>query len=200
MEIPSPSASARGMHFALSWLRWSIRRVVWLPRHSCSDPHTSSFVRRCVNTFLSPLSDSEGKDEYAAQGYLDADKRAELLAEWGTKQTIAAQLKIAKGELEKLRKAREETASSPRDQRYMPSNMPEAILFATQDEQEAAAVRLASLTRPRLRTTPLRGSSLSIGSMGSSSSSRSAFTTLTSAIRKSSSGSSCSCSSATPTA
>jgi hypothetical protein len=128
------------MHFALSWLRWSIRRVVWLPRHSCSDPHTSSFVRRCVNTFLSPLSDSEGKDEYAAQGYLDADKRAELLAEWGTKQTIAAQLKIAKGELEKLRKAREETASSPRDQRYMPSNMPEAILFATQDEQEAAAV------------------------------------------------------------
>lgn len=199
MEIPSPSASARGMHFALSWLRWSIRRVVWLPRHSCSDPHTSSFVRRCVNTFLSPLSDSEGKDEYAAQGYLDADKRAELLAEWGTKQTIAAQLKIAKGELEKLRKAREETASSPRDQRYMPSNMPEAILFANQDEQEAAAVRLASLTRPRLRTTPLRGSSLSIGSMGSSS--RSAFTSLTSAIRKSSSGgSSSSSSSAAPTA
>ena len=81
----------------------------------------------------------------------------------------------------------------------MPSNMPEAILFATQDEQEAAAVRLASLTRPRLRTTPLRGSSLSIGSMGSSS--RSAFTSLTSAIRKSSSGgSSSSSSSAAPTA
>ena len=32
---------------------------------------------------------------------------------------------------------REETASSPRDQRYMPSNMGEALLVASRDEEEA---------------------------------------------------------------
>ena len=120
-------------------------------------PHAA---RRCVNTFLSPLSEKEGKDEYAAQGYLDADLRIELLAEWGSKQTIKAQLDRAKSELEKLQKAREETASNPRDQRYMPTNMSEAILFASQDEEEALAVRQSSQVRPRFRSTPRRRSSI----------------------------------------
>ena len=41
----------------------------------------------------------------------------------------------------------------------MPTNMSEAILFASQDEEEAEAVRLASQLRPRLRSTPKRASS-----------------------------------------
>ena len=38
----------------------------------------------------------------------------------------------------------------------MPTNMSEAILFASQDEEEAEAVRLASQVRPRKRLTPRR--------------------------------------------
>lgn len=114
---------------------------------------------RCVNTFLSPLSDSEGKDEYASVGYLDIDHRTKLLQEWSTKHTIKQQIERTKCELEQLQRERDETASSPRDQRYMPSNMGEAMLLASQDEEEAVAARVLlsnGKSSPRFRTTPKR--------------------------------------------
>ena len=45
------------------------------------------------------------------------------------RSTIKKQIEKATGELEQLQKFREETASSPRDQRYMPTNMGEAQLI-----------------------------------------------------------------------
>ena len=48
-----------------------------------------------------------------------------------------AQLEKARPEIERLQRAREESASSPRDQRYMPSNVGEALLVASRDEEEA---------------------------------------------------------------
>jgi len=115
---------------------------------------------RCVNTFQSPLSEKEDKDEYAATGYLDKGIRTKLLQEWATKQTIKSQLERARTEIERLHKRREETASSPRDQRYMPSDMSEAIALASQDELEAAAaLQMArSNVRPRKSPTPGGGS------------------------------------------
>jgi len=113
---------------------------------------------RCVNTFQSPLSEKEDKDEYAATGYLDKGLRTKLLSEWATKQTIKTQLERARTEIERLQKAREETASSPRDQRYMPTNMSEAVALASQDEEEAAAALQAacSAVAQRARKSPQR--------------------------------------------
>ena len=81
--------------------------------------------------------------------------RTELLKEWGTSRTVQAQLERTRTELERLQKAREESASSPRDQRYMPTTMSEAILIATQDKEEADALA-RSRPPPRARRTPLR--------------------------------------------
>jgi len=111
---------------------------------------------RCVNTFQSPLSEKEDKDEYAATGYLDKGLRTKLLSEWATKQTIKTQLERARTEIERLQKAREETASSPRDQRYMPTNMSEAVALASQDELEAAAARQVAAVAQRARKSPQR--------------------------------------------
>lgn len=78
---------------------------------------------RCVHTYLSPLNEKQTKDEYAASGYLDAGQRTQLLSQWAAKASVKAALDRARPEIEKLQKAREETASSPRDQRYMPTNV-----------------------------------------------------------------------------
>jgi len=96
---------------------------------------------RCVHTYLSPLNEKQTKDEYAASGYLDAGQRTQLLSQWAAKASVKAALDRARPEIEKLQKAREETASSPRDQRYMPTNMGEALMLASQDEEEAQLVR-----------------------------------------------------------
>lgn len=109
-----------------------------------SAPSDASRSARCVNTFLSPLSEKDGKDEYAAEGHLDAVTRTQLLSEWGERKTIQAQLDREKTVLDKLQKARDETANSARDQRYMPTNMSEAVYLAAQDEAEAEAARRAS--------------------------------------------------------
>lgn len=161
-----------------------------------------------MNTFLSPLSEKQSKDEYgtrgaqpatcparavdhghvaprssmgiihlcsrhvlhlctASHGYLDASARTKLLAQWSSKQKVKSQIEEAKSELERLQKAREETASSPRDQRYMPSDIGEAIMLASQDEEEAEAARVSSRKQPRLRTTPKRNCTLNSADLAS---------------------------------
>lgn len=72
------------------------------------------------------------------------------------RSTIKKQIEKATGELEQLQKFREETASSPRDQRYMPTNMGEAQLIGALDHEEAVAARAQSSKVPRHRTTPKR--------------------------------------------
>jgi len=93
---------------------------------------------KCVNTSVVPLTDKDDKDEYASTGYLDVSQRTRLLSEWAPSMKASkAQLEKARPEIERLQRAREESASSPRDQRYMPSNVGEALLVASRDEEEA---------------------------------------------------------------
>lgn len=61
-----------------------------------------------------------------------------------------AQLEKARPEIEKLQRAREETASNPRDQRYMPSNQDEAHLIAARDEEEAQLFAKRSVRSKRM--------------------------------------------------
>ena len=106
---------------------------------------------RCVTTYFSPLSDKEDKEEYASNGYLNAAQRTKLLSEWQPKPAVKAALDRARPEIEKLQRSRDETALSPRDQRYMPSNMGEAQLLAARDEEEAEAARRQSSATARLQ-------------------------------------------------
>ena len=107
-----------------------------------------SLSRRCVNNYLSPLSENEDKDEYASSGYLPVAQRTKLLSEWHPKPTaMKAAIEKARPEIEKLQRSRDETALSPRDQRYMPSNMVEAQMLASGDAEEAEAARLSAAAR-----------------------------------------------------
>ena len=110
---------------------------------------------RCVNTYASPLVEKENKDEYASSGYLDIAQRTELLNEWSSRPSLKTQLERATPEIEKLQRAREETAISPRDQRYMPTNMGEALLLASRDEEEAEEARRVAASGRRI--SPLVG-------------------------------------------
>jgi hypothetical protein len=121
----------------------------------------------CVNTYLQPLSERQGKDEYASHGYLNVGQRTKLLSEWLTKPSIKAALDKARPEIEKLQRSRDETALSPRDQRYMPSNMGEALMLASRDEEEAEAARRSSSKRIERRshaTTTRNATSRAAGS------------------------------------
>ena len=104
---------------------------------------------KVVHSYVAPLTDKEDKDEYASTGYLDVTQRTQLLSEWAPSAKAAkGELAKAAPELERLQRAREESASSPRDQRYMPSNMGEALLVANRDQEEA---------REALRRTAAKG-------------------------------------------
>ncbi len=118
---------------------------------------------RCVNTYFSPLSDKEDKEEYASTGYLDAGQRTVLLSQWQPKPAVKAALDKARPEIEKLQRSRDECALSPRDQRYMPSNIGEAQLLAARDEEEAEAARRSSANAllRRSRATNTRGAAAS---------------------------------------
>ena len=115
--------------------------------------------RSCIGTYLSPLSEKEDKDEYASCGYLPVDQRTKLLSEWHARPTMKAALDKARPEIERLQRSRDETAISPRDQRYMPSNMDDALMLASQDEEEAEAARISASQRVerRSRATNTRG-------------------------------------------
>lgn len=100
----------------------------------------------------------------ASSGYLDEETRTKLLSEWAPSlKASKAQLDKARPEIEKLQRAREETASSPRDQRYMPSNMCEAVLVAARDEEEAqeAARREVRSSSKKPASSSMRSRSLS---------------------------------------
>jgi len=84
---------------------------------------------------------------YASNGYLNENQRTELLSEWQPRPSFKAALDKARPEIEKLQRSRDETALSPRDQRYMPANMGEALLLASRDEEEATAARQSSSKR-----------------------------------------------------
>jgi hypothetical protein len=87
----------------------------------------------------------------ASSGYLDVDQRTQLLSEWAPSEKASKkQLEKARPEIEKLQRAREETASNPRDQRYMPSDQEEAQRFAARDEEEAQLVAKRSVRSKRL--------------------------------------------------
>lgn len=113
----------------------------------------------CVCTYLLPLSERENKDAYASFGYLPVEQRTKLLTEWHPQPLIKAALDKARPEIERLQRSRDETALSPRDQRYMPSNISEAMLLASRDEEEAEAARRSSsyLFERRSRATNTRG-------------------------------------------
>ena len=91
---------------------------------------------KCVNTYLSPLAEKQDKNEYAFSGYLDVQQRAQLLSEWAVRSSIKEELDRVRPEFERLQRAREETASNPKDQRFMPSNIDEALVLASHDEEE----------------------------------------------------------------
>ena len=118
-------------------------------------------MHSCVNTYLSPLSEREDKNEYACNGYLDAGQRTKLLSEWQPKSSVQAALDKARPEIERLQRSRDETALSPRDQRYMPSNLSEAQQLAARDEEEAEAAKRTAASKyvPRSRATNTRGAS-----------------------------------------
>ena len=87
----------------------------------------------------------------ASSGDLDVDQRTQLLSEWAPSEKASQkQLEKARPEIEKLQRAREETASNPRDQRYMPSDQEEAQRFAARDEEEAQLVAKRSVRSKRL--------------------------------------------------
>jgi hypothetical protein len=87
----------------------------------------------------------------ASSGYLDVSQRTQLLSEWAPSMKASkALLEKARPEIEKLQRAREETASNPRDQRYMPSNQAEAHLIAARDEEEAQLVAKRSVRSKRM--------------------------------------------------
>ena len=109
-----------------------------------------------MNTYLSPLSERQDKDEYASNGYLDVGQRTKLLSQWQPRPQVKAALEKARPEIEKLQRSRDETALSPRDQRYMPSTMGEAMLLAERDEEEAAEAARRSNQR-RSHATNTRG-------------------------------------------
>ena len=110
-----------------------------------------------MNTYLSPLSENQNKDDYASSGYLNAGQRTKLLSEWQPKPSVKAAIQQVQPEIEKLQRSRDETALSPRDQRYMPSNMGEALLLASQDEVEAEAARRVTARRTASLATNTRG-------------------------------------------
>lgn len=89
---------------------------------------------KLVDTYSVALAEKQGKDEYAAQGYLDPDVKVELLSQWYTEPVMQTLIEggIAE-ELEQTRKHREETANSRRDQRQMPASEAEALEIAKKD-------------------------------------------------------------------
>lgn len=109
--------------------------------------HAPPRRRSCVATYLSPLVEKADKDEYASSGYLNAGERTRLLSEWAPRPSIKAMLEREVGpETEKLHKARQEAAASPKDQRYMPATLGEAQELGGQD---AEAARKVASTRSR---------------------------------------------------
>lgn len=98
----------------------------------------------------------------ASAGYLDEETRTKLLSEWApSAKASKAQLEKARPEIERLQRAREETASSPRDQRYMPSNMGEAQLVAARDEEEALEAAKRSVRSSKKQASTMMSRSLS---------------------------------------
>ena len=139
--------------------------------------------RSCVNSYLSPLSDQEDKDEYASDGYLDEEQRTKLLTEWQSRPAVKAAIEKARPEIERLQRSRDETALSPRDQRYMPSNMGEALLLASQDEEEAEAAR-RSAQRSQASRSRATNTRAARGRLDTPSASSAAALALSSPIQK----------------
>lgn len=93
---------------------------------------------KLVSSYSKPLAEKQGKDEYAATGYLDIHERTRLLSQWEKRRALEVKLQSEVGpELETLQRQRSETASSARDQRYMPMNQDEANAVAARDEEFA---------------------------------------------------------------
>ena len=96
---------------------------------------------KLVSAYSLPLAEKQGKDDYASTGYLDIEERTRLLAQWEKKRALEVRLSREVGpELEELQRLRTETAQSPKDQRYMPTNAEEAIEVASKDEAFAKKV------------------------------------------------------------
>lgn len=127
-----------------------MRAAAHVPHAPPLAPHTpapSPSSRRCVATYLSPLAEKSDKDEYASSGYLTSSERTRLLSEWAPRPSIKAQLEQEVGpEMDKLHKARQECAASPKDQRYMPATLLEAQELGGLD---AEAARKVATTRSR---------------------------------------------------
>ena len=118
---------------------------------TCRAPRAHS----CVATYLSPLVEKGDKDEYASSGYLNASERTRLLSEWAPRPSIKAMLEREVGpEMDKLHKARQECAASPKDQRYMPATLDEAQELGGQDAEAARKVTMRS--RRAAASTTLR--------------------------------------------
>ncbi len=122
------------------------------------DPVALGLGSRCISSYLSPLLDRQNKDEYAMSGYLDPDERTRLLSEWSPRPAIKRSIEKDVGpEISRLQKAREETASSPRDQRFMPSSIDDAVMLGARDHEAArkatsTRLRCAPAPNPRTRT------------------------------------------------
>jgi len=91
-----------------------------------------------VNSYTLPLAEKGNKDEYAATGYLDLETRIGLLSSWEKPKALQMKMQRQVGpELEELRRKRSETASSPKDQRFMPASLEEAVELGQTDEEVA---------------------------------------------------------------
>mmetsp|Transcript_8490 Transcript_8490/g.25010 ORF Transcript_8490/g.25010 Transcript_8490/m.25010 type:complete len:207 (-) Transcript_8490:62-682(-) len=121
-----------------------------VPEH---DAMSLGLGNKLVSSYSLPLAEKQGKDEYAATGYLDLHERTRLLSQWEKRKALQTKLTSEVGpELETLQRLRHETATNPRDQRYMPSNQLEANAVAYKDEEAAkkvVAVPLKSRAMPR---------------------------------------------------
>lgn len=107
---------------------------------------------RLISAYKSPLVDKQDKDQYAGSGYLEVQRRKQLLGEWEPQGKLQTELEVVGSEISRLQQLRSETASSPRDQRFMPTNQSEAVEVASRDE---AIARKVVATKPK--PSSLRG-------------------------------------------
>ena len=101
---------------------------------------------KLVDTYSVALAEKQGKDEYAASGYLELSVKVELLSQWADEPVLQGRLDgdVAL-QIERTRRERLETASSRRDQRQMPASIIEALEMAQKDALAARRVAAAAL-------------------------------------------------------
>ena len=121
---------------------------------------------RLVTHASATLGDKATKDEYACSGFLEEQRRAELLSEWASKPKLRSQLeRVVSPELERTRRERSESAASRKDQRRTPISEAEALKSAQRDAAFAKRVaaqwpspdRRSSPRKPALSTDARRG-------------------------------------------